>query len=95
MENTMTNYVDLSETATPAIAGNERKLTKPQLRIIGKILNVPEGMRLAWIEGIADYVEVSGLNDPFVVSLCDYMAEHGSKESVLFSFSDAWKLGKV
>jgi len=71
-----------------------KKLNQKQIKIIGKVANITQDKRLAYLEGMIDYIQTTNSRSEreFITALYNYVAEHGSgTQTILVDFCDHWK----
>ena len=61
-----------------------------QKRIIGKVLNIVEDKRLAYLAGMLDYMDITGADSEreFITELHNSCCEYGAKNDTIYSFCD-------
>lgn len=64
-----------------------------QLKIIGKLLNLIPEVRMVWLEGMLDYIDITNQSEleEFVTGLYNYVAEHGTNNETISEFYNNWK----
>lgn len=64
-----------------------------QRSIIGKLLNITEDRRLAYLAGMLDYMNITGADHEweFIKDLYNYCCEHGTKQATIYNWCDEFK----
>lgn len=66
-----------------------------ELKIIGKVWNIEQEKRLAYLEGMLDLIDIISKYDTvdgnFICALHDYLAENGTKSAMIDSFCESYK----
>ena len=68
-------------------------LTPEQMKIIGKLTNLIYDVRLAYLEGILDYMETTQQDKEkeFITALYNYISEFGQSSHTINEFCSKWK----
>lgn len=63
-------------------------MNEKRLKIVGKLLNIVEEKRSAYLEGMADYAQLYGTKSEkkFIFDLYNYLSEHGFKNENIKDF---------
>lgn len=62
-------------------------------KFIGKLLNIERGKRLAYVQGMLDWMELIGIYTyhEFVVGIYNAIAEFGDSNEIIKQYYDEWK----
>lgn len=64
-----------------------------QRKFIGKLLNIVEDKRLAYLTAMLDYMDYSGadIERDFITQLYNHCCEHGTSNNTIHNWCDEWK----
>lgn len=64
-----------------------------QRKFIGKLLNIVEDKRLAYLTAMLDYMDYSGadIEREFITKLYNHCCEHGTSNDTIYNWCDEWK----
>lgn len=64
-----------------------------QRKFIGKLLNIVEDKRLAYLTAMLDYMDYSGadIERDFITQLYNHCCEHGTNNNTIYNWCDEWK----
>ena len=74
-------------------AEDTNRLTPEQMKVIGKLTNLIYDVRLAYLEGMLDYMEITQQDKgkEFITALYNYMSDHGQSNLTINDFYNKWK----
>jgi len=67
-------------------------MNRSQKAIIGKVMNIIEDRRSAYLSGMADYMTITGNYDEggFIIDLINYLNERNYKTETIIEFCKSW-----